>query len=326
MLAYNDIRIIYVSGNIMIEIKYICKKEVTMTTHTIENNYLSIKVQDLGAELISVKDKSTGTEYIWDADPNYWKRHSPILFPFVGSQYEKKFIYSGVEYKMGQHGFARDRDFILKEKGEDFLIFGLKADKYTLTLYPFEFYLEVKYELKEREVGVYWTVENKDQKKMYFQIGGHPAFFCPITDEEQSEYFIRFHHAKRLNIRAIDMETGLAKKESEFIDMDLVEEDNGYLRIHENLFDNDALVVEDYQCKEVALCKPDKSPYVTVSFDAPLFGVWSPAGKKAPFVCIEPWYGRCDSVNFRGSLEEKEYINKLQPDEVFRASYTMKFS
>ena len=294
--------------------------------YTIENEYLSVAIQEFGAELISVKDKTTDSEYMWNAEPKYWKRHSPILFPFVGNLYEKKYLYNGNEYLMGQHGFARDMDFVLLEKEKNNITFLLKADRHTLTIFPFEFILEIKYVLRERCVEVFWTVENKDKKKMYFQIGGHPGFFCPMSkEEEQSDYFIRFKKAKRLNIRGIDIESGLAKKESQFIDMDEMDEEYGYLSITENLFDNDALVVEGNQCNEVSLCKPDKTPYVTVCFDAPLFGVWSPAGKKAPFVCIEPWYGRCDGVDFHGSIEQKEYINSLEPNAVFEAGYVMKF-
>lgn len=55
--------------------------------------------------------------------------------------------------------------------------------------------------------------------------------------------------------------------------------------------------------------------------DAPLFGIWSPAGKHAPFVCIEPWYGRCDRVGFCQELSEREYGNVLEASETFQVYY-----
>ena len=97
------------------------------------------------------------------------------------------------------------------------------------------------------------------------------------------------------------------------------------MRLRKSLFDNDALVLEDSQCKLVQLCHPDKTPYITMDFNTPLFGVWSPSKKLAPFVCIEPWYGRCDSVDFHGSINEKEYINELESKGGFQRSYTIRF-
>ena len=57
--------------------------------------------------------------------------------------------------------------------------------------------------------------------------------------------------------------------------------------------------------------------------EAPLFGIWSPPGKNAPFICIEPWYGRCDDEYFDGDLTEREWGNKLAPHQTFEASYTI---
>lgn len=96
---------------------------------------------------------------------------------------------------------------------------------------------------------------------------------------------------------------------------------DGYLPITEHLFDRDALVIEHHQAQKVALVKPDGSHYLTVSFDAPLFGIWSPPGKKAPFICIEPWYGRCDALDFAGTWQEREWGQKLAAKESFAASY-----
>jgi len=74
----------------------------------------------------------------------------------------------------------------------------------------------------------------------------------------------------------------------------------------------------------VALVTPDGRAYVTVSFDMPLVAVWSPEKKQAPFVCIEPWCGRCDAVDFLGSLEEREWANSLAPGGVFETSYDIR--
>ena len=95
------------------------------------------------------------------------------------------------------------------------------------------------------------------------------------------------------------------------------------LQIVEDLFAKDALVMEHDQAHEVSLIAPNGNPYVTVAFEAPLFGIWAPKGGKAPFVCIEPWYGRCDRTNFQKKLEEREWGNTLASGETFEASYTI---
>ena len=64
---------------------------------------------------------------------------------------------------------------------------------------------------------------------------------------------------------------------------------------------------------------------VSVSFDMPLFALWSPPGKNAPFVCIEPWCGRCDAADFEGTLSERAFNNALDAGKTFQTSYTMKF-
>lgn len=98
------------------------------------------------------------------------------------------------------------------------------------------------------------------------------------------------------------------------------------MQVTEHLFDEDALVVEGDQAHRLSLCKPDGKPYLTVSFDAPLFGLWSPAKKGAPFICIEPWYGRCDSEEFTGTLEEREYGHRLDVHENFETAFEIEIN
>ena len=96
----------------------------------------------------------------------------------------------------------------------------------------------------------------------------------------------------------------------------------GDIEITRNTFDADAIILENSQVQEVTLLARDKTPYLRVSFDAPLVGLWSPArGKYAPFVCIEPWYGRCDREHYTGQYADKEWMQHLAPGADFSASY-----
>ena len=52
---------------------------------TIENEYIKVEVNECGAELYSIVRKSDGREFLWQGNPEYWKRRSPVLFPIVGA-------------------------------------------------------------------------------------------------------------------------------------------------------------------------------------------------------------------------------------------------
>lgn len=284
----------------------------------LENEELRIEINRFGAELTRIYGKKNDTEYLWNADPKYWKRSSPVLFPFVGSLKNKEYRFEGKTYPMGQHGFARDMEFVIDFQSESEAWFSLTSNEETLEKYPFEFVLRVGYQLQEKELKVLWQVENPAQKEMYFSIGGHPAFMCPLKQEgKQSDYYLKFDSAKPLSYGRVN-EQGLMMEAEE-----ILQTENGVVKITDNMFDRDALVIERRQATAVSLCTPDQKEYLTVRFDAPLFGVWSPAGKGAPFICIEPWYGRCDRASFNGSLEEREYGNTLKAKEIFKTEYTI---
>lgn len=288
-----------------------------MATYTLDNGKICITVDSHGAELRSLQDNKK-TEYLWSGNPAYWGRISPVLFPFVGKTNGQAFRTKGREYSMTQHGFARDMEFQLLSQTPTALWFGLESNAETMEKYPYAFRLELGYRLERDALRVFWRVRNPANEPLPFSIGGHPAFVCPLrAGEEQAQCFLHFD-ASALEITQISAQ-GLALPER--VRLALV---NGYLPLDAHLFDHDALVIEHHQCHEVSLCSPNKKPYLTVAFDAPLFGVWSPAGKHAPFVCIEPWYGRCDAEGFSGTLSEREWGNTLPAGKVFEASYVIR--
>ena len=281
----------------------------------LENMNIKVTINQKGAEVSRVLSKEKGTEYMWNADSTYWNRTAPVLFPIVGSLKDKKFTAEGKEYSMSQHGFARDMDFKFVKQNNKSITFRLDSNKFTKELYPYDFSLEVSYKLDGYKLTCIWKVINTGDKEMHFQIGAHPAFMCPVDKKsKQSEYFIAFDTDKPLKYSLL--KDGLVSTDGG----ELVTED-GVVAIDEHMFDNDALIFEGQGVKRVELCKPNKMVYVSVTFDAPLFGIWSPAGKNAPFVCIEPWYGRADKESFSGDIADREYDNKLAPGEVFEASY-----
>ena len=149
---------------------------------SLSNQYLTIRVADHGAELSGIVANATGKEYLWQADPAFWKRHSPVLFPIVGSVWEGKYRQDGATYSLSQHGFARDRDFTLVHESENELRFALESDERTREVYPFDFRLEIGYRLEGNRIEVLWRVVNTGDRTAYFQIGAHPAFYYPNYD------------------------------------------------------------------------------------------------------------------------------------------------
>lgn len=284
---------------------------------------LTIQVEGKGAELKSLKENADGTEYMWSADPKYWSRTSPVLFPFVGRLKGKQYVYRGKTYEMTPHGFARDMEFALLARTEDSLRFGIRDTEETRAVYPFSFAFEICYSLSGKELKVSFLVRNEGEEEMFFSLGAHPGFVCPKPEEgkavcRRSECFIGFDEEEQIVSRGVDIHTGLVSDRYTTYQLE-----DGLLPIADNLFENDALVLEGEQVHRVSLMNADRKPYVTLKMDAPVYGIWSGVDPEAPFICIEPWFGRCDAWNFEGSLEEREYQTRLAAGEVFETAYTI---
>ena len=289
-----------------------------MQTFLLENDTLRATIRSKSAELISIIKKETNVEYLWNGDARYWNWTSPILFPVVGMVRDKKYIYRDKSYPMSQHGFARDYEFELVSQTDNEIWFAFASSEETRQIYPFDFRLEIGYRLEAGTIQVLWKVINTDEKVLHFSIGAHPAFMCPLAGEGvQSDYYMGFETTvSELKYKLIDPSCNLIAPQEHTLALA-----DGLHQIEKDRFDLDALVIEDHQTHKMWLAKPDKTPYVSVEFDTPLFGVWSPAKLDAPFICIEPWYGRSDGNYFYGTLEEREYGNTAAPGEVFERSY-----
>ena len=284
---------------------------------TISNKQLTIQVSPHGAELCSIV--ANGKEYLWQADPAFWKRHSPVLFPIVGSVWENEYRNEGIPYTLTQHGFARDIEFTLISEKEDEVRYRLVSNEETLHKYPFPFCLEIGYRIQGKKIEVMWEVKNTGDKEMYFQIGAHPAFYWPEFDASNSERgFFRFDKENGLKYILIS-EKGCADPSTEYS----LELTDGLLPLDTHTFDKDALILENEQVRKVTLYNKEKLAYLSLHFNAPVVGLWSPPAKNAPFVCIEPWYGRCDRAHYTGEYKDKDWMQHLQPEEIFQGGYTI---
>ena len=401
---------------------------------TLKNTALTLNISLHGAELTSIRD-SFGREFLWQADPAFWKRHSPVLFPIVGSLWDKHFRVNGREYEMGQHGFARDMDFRLVSEREDEMWFELKSSPETLAKYPYKFTLRIGYRLEANKIHVMWEVSGDDSQTMWFQIGAHPAFYLPRfvyggsaacasdssrhSDPESGALNLAASSAASsctsgsevlvlksssqgsgcvfsdgsasgsgaagsgadsdsgFSVSGLDAgscDSGLdsaigsasgsgaagsgadsdfgragrgcfrlygrgaegvvplesfryikvsEKQCTDISDVQELDTPGGVMPLDDHTFDIGAYIIGDSQVCRVDLVSTTGLRCVSLEFDTPLVGLWAPSAKDVPFVCIEPWYGRCDRVGFTGEFSERDCVNSLSPGQVFRASYTI---
>lgn len=286
---------------------------------TLKNEVLTIEVSGHGAELSAIR--KGGTEYLWQADPKFWGRHSPVLFPIVGSVWEGRYRVGDREFALGQHGFARDMEFGLVEQTVSSLRYRLESTEETLAVYPWPFRLEIGYRLHGSRIDVIWEVFNPGSEDMFFQIGAHPAFNYPDYDPALNERgYFSFDRKEGLECIRLK-EKGCVDAVTRYpLDLDA----NGMYPLSKGTFDLiDTLVLQDGQIRKVTLHRVDGTPWLSLDFTAPVVGLWSPPQMNAPFVCIEPWYGRCDRAGYEGDYRDKDWVNRLAPGETFRSVYTI---
>lgn len=280
-----------------------------MTT-TISNSNLTAQINSLGAELFSLKN-SKNKEYIWEGNPAFWGKHSPILFPIVGTLKNNSYHYNGIEYNLSRHGFAREMEFELIEKTENSVTFSLISSEETRKVYPFDFELQIIYTLDKSSLNIEYKVINKGKSQMPFSIGAHPAFSLPGNFEN---YSLEFEQDEPLEYHLLenDLISDKTKK---------LEVKNKILHLNYQLFENDALVFKSLQSKSLTILE-NSNPVLRVDFkDFPSLGIWTKSN--APFLCIEPWFGYSDTEENFGNLFEKEGIQILDKKEIFKSKFSI---
>ena len=273
------------------------------------NGTLTASINPLGAELTSLK--FDGREYMWEGDPKIWGKHSPVLFPIVGSLRNNSYLYEGKVFAMNRHGFARDNIFNLINHEGNSATFLLTANNDTKIMYPFDFEFEMRYTMADNAIIIDYAVRNKNGKAMPFALGAHPAFALP---NKFSSYSLKFEKEEELASSRLENNLVSAQTSSH-------EAQNGILPLKYELFENDALVFKSLQSRAVDLLEGEKA-LLRVSYEKfPHLGIWTK--EKAPFICIEPWQGHADTTDCSGNITEKEGMLSLAPGEEYSAGITI---
>ncbi|MEN2435035.1 aldose 1-epimerase family protein [Weeksellaceae bacterium A-14] len=266
---------------------------------TIENEFLKAVVHSKGAELASLVCGSKNL--IWDIDPAFWNKTSPVLFPIVGALKDGSYTSGAATYHLPRHGFARDMEFEVKHQTENSVTFLLHSSKETLSKYPFDFEFRITYTLENKKLLVKYEVTNLSENIMYYSLGAHPAF---SLKGEIEDYSLKFDHDTPLVSWQLENDVFSGKT----AEIPLV---GHILPLNYQLFENDAIVLKDNTTTSLTVLYQNQPQFRVDFSDFPYLGIWTK--KEAPFLCIEPWQGIADVHNTSGKIEEKEGIRALDP-------------
>ncbi len=284
---------------------------------TLKNENIEIKIKLKGAELASFIDLSSNREIIWNGDKKWWGRHAPVLFPFVGKFKNNQYTYEGNNYSLGQHGFARDKNFKVVSHTDTSCILSLKFNQATLADYPFKFEFRTKFDLNKNTLSTSYEVINLDTKDCLFSLGAHPAFNVPLDSNlDLEDYEIQFEKEESSDILLLSENGFISKNREAFLTNEIT------VPLSDNLFNNDALIFDDLKSQHLLIQSEKSDLKIKVGWNNfPHLGIWKPIG--APFLCIEPWQGMADDENHDGQLHNKTGLICLSPNKNFHASYSI---
>lgn len=278
---------------------------------------IQFEVNKHGAELQSLS--CNGQEYLWQGNPDYWKRRAPILFPIVGRCAEDILRIDGHNYKMNQHGFARDSEFEQISASQFILKSNGRED------YPYAFELSVNYTSQHNCLNCEWTVTNRSNSVMHFQIGAHPAFNLPDYNESDEVHgFIQCYDCQWRVVNPIFVNHLVDGLRYSYDIPKTLKNDGSVLAITNRTFVEDAILLEGKQVTSASLFDKKRRKILTVSCQqAEVFGLWAPNKPGCSFVCIEPWCGVSDRRGFIGAIAEKDCIHNLKSGDIFQFSYSI---
>jgi len=255
---------------------------------------------------------------MWGCDPAIWKSTAPVLFPIVGELKEKTYLWKGEKYSLNRHGFVRENPQLeLTGITADTLTFGMSTSRETLKVYPFHFEFSIHFILDGTKIRVIHQVTNTGSEPLYFSVGGHPAFRCPIHPEEAyDDYYLEFEEKENSSTWLLHEDGTILNQTSP------VFHDTNILPISHELFSKDALVFKDMKSRKVTLKSKKSKEALSVTYrDFPYLGIW--AKTNGDFVCIEPWLGIADRFDTDQRFENKEGILQLAAGALFEAEYVV---
>lgn len=286
--------------------------------HTIENDFIKVGILEQGGQLCSYIDKQNNREIIWTGNPEFWGRHSPILFPLVGKINNGAYKIDKSTYKLSAHGFARDKKFKLVSKENDSILLELHPDDETKIGFPFEFVLQVELTLQKKTLKTAYKVINPSNEDIFFCLGAHPGFNIPTKDGlNYNDYQLTFEQEEksdRLLLTPDGFRTG--ERDKKWLTGNVIP-------LSEELFKDDALIFDDLKSNSLLIESNKGGDKVKVGWNNyPDMGIWK-SYNHSPFVCIEPWNGMADEKDLDNDFKNKKGIVKLAAHSTFECDFTI---
>jgi len=283
------------------------------TSNQISNEFLTVDVSSLGAEMQSLTAKD-GRSYLWNGDAAFWTGRSPILFPIVGKAPDDQLLIDGQVYPMGQHGFARRSEFFLAKSTDTMTRHELAASQATKAVYPFDFLLAVEHRIEGRAITVTAEVSNRGDKPMPFGLGFHSAFVWPLPGAEGQAHGVSLDNKGEPPL--VRLEGGLVKPgtlPSPF--------KAGHLLLDHAMFEADAMIFPQGAGTGLQY-GAEGGPHLRFHFDnLPNLALWTKPG--APFLCVEPWHGTAAEIGGSKELAKRPYAEILAPGASARFAVTV---
>lgn len=247
----------------------------------LRNEFFTLTVDTLGAEAVSLKN-AAGEEVLWQADPEVWPRHAPILFPWTGELPQSSYSHQGKTYHVVKQGFARDVEHTLVRVDEHEIVMELRSSpELKETWFPFEFVLTSRFRLEGKTIHHTLTVENPGQEELRFGIGFHPAFNIPFDNCHTTEdYEFRFDQPESpviIDARPHGLLSGRCYykwKNAEKI------------QLTDELFSNDSFCMAGLRTKTLGIYEKDTGRHIVCNVEGfPYKLIWSALGKARP-LCL----------------------------------------
>ena len=150
---------------------------------------------------------------------------------------------------------------------------------------------------------------------MYFGIGGHPGFQVPyVPGTEFEDYYLEFgKNVSPLKVTFSDDCFVLGKEPYDGLE-------DGKLALKHNLFDEDAIVLENTGGQVRLKCKRSSASVFVEYEDLNILGIWHCPRTEAPYVCIEPWSSLPSRKGIVEDLEHQEDLLSLEPGNTWNTT------
>jgi len=234
------------------------------------------------------------------------------MFPICGALKEDKYTYKGKEYHLPRHGFARTGSFAVESREGERVVFLLCSDEESKKIYPFDFELRVIYRLEGKSLHIDYSVKNLGGETMYFSLGSHEGYSTPGGIENYEVIFSQEETADSWLLSG----TLLSGERMPLLKNQRV------LPLSYSLCDQDSLIFKDLRSRTVTLRNRSSGRSLRVDFpDDNYFLIWTKPG--APYVCLEPWSGMCDTVGTSYDIEKKEGIIALPAQQEYLHTHSI---